>query len=118
MAKRSKRDLFDIRLLTLPDRMHVINNMDVDTRAPLPSMQLWEVEDGPVVIEAPSGEARIFLRGKWCGMDPWETIFHGRPMSFQMFEEKWPGLVSVDEYLSSVEAHLKKGTEEPWRQVQ
>ena len=105
MTKSSKRDLFDIRLLTLPDRMHVLNNMDVNTRAPLPSMQLWEVEDGPVVIEAPSGEARIFYKKyeKWGGMDPWEAVFHGRPMSFQMFEEKWPGLVSVDEYLSSFE---------------
>jgi hypothetical protein len=103
MTKSSQRDLFDIRLLTLPDRMHVINNMDVNTRAALPSMQLWEAEDGPVVIEAPSGEARIFLRGKWRGMDPWEAVFHGRPMSFQMFEEKWPGLVSVDEYLGSFE---------------
>jgi hypothetical protein len=107
MAKRSKRDLFDIRLLTLPDRMHVLNNMDVNTRAPLPSTQLWEVEDGPVVIEAPSGEARIFLRGKWCEMDPWEAIFEGRPTSFQMFEEKWPGLVSVDEYLGSFERAKK-----------
>jgi hypothetical protein len=88
MTKSPKQNLFDIRLHTLPDRMHVLNNMDVNTRAPLPSMQLWE------------------------------AVFHGRPMSFQMFEEKWPGLVSVDEYLSSFEAHLKKGTEQPWRQVQ
>ncbi|MGB9326319.1 MAG: hypothetical protein WCB47_10675 [Pseudolabrys sp.] len=87
--------------LTLPDRMHVLDNMDVKMRIPLPSMQLWEVEDGPVVIEAPSGDARIFMDGKWCGMDPWETVFNGRPMSFQMFEEKWPGLVSLNEFLGS-----------------
>jgi hypothetical protein len=103
IVESPKRDLFDIRLYTLPDRMHVLNNMDVNTRAPLPSMQLWEVEDGPVVIEAPSGKARIFKYGKWGGMDPWEAVFEGRPMSFQMFEEKWPGLVSVDEYLGSFE---------------
>ena len=104
-AQSLKRDLSDIRLLMLPDRMRVLYNMDVKTRAPLPYMQLWEVEDGPVVIEAPSGEARIFYKktGKWDGMDPWEAVFEGRPMSFQMFEEKWPGLVSVDEYLASFE---------------
>ena len=104
MNESPRHKSFDIRLLTLPDRMHVIDNMDVNTQAPLPSMQLWEVEEspgGPVVIEAPSGEARIFYDGKWHGMDPWETVFHGKPMSFQMFEEKWPGLVSVDEYLGS-----------------
>src|SRR5262245_8098054 len=102
-TKNPKRVWSDIRPLTLPDRMHVINNMDVNTRAPLPSMQLWEVEDGPVVIEAPSGEGRIFWLEKWWAMDPWETVFRGRPMSFKMFEEKWPGLVSVDEYLGSFE---------------
>ena len=64
-------------------------------------MQLWEVEDGPVVIEAPSADARIFMDRKWRGMDPWETVFNGRPMSFQMFEEKWPGLVSLNEFLGS-----------------
>jgi hypothetical protein len=101
MSEGPKQNLFDIRLLMLPDRMHVINNMDVDTRASLPSMQLWEVENGPVVIEASSGDARIFMDGKWCPMDPWETVFNGTPISFQMFEEKWPGLVSVDEYLGS-----------------
>ena len=45
-------------------------------------------------------------------MDPWETVFRGRPMSFQMFEEKWPGLVSVDEYLGSFERR-ENGTEGP-----
>jgi hypothetical protein len=103
MAKDPKRDFCDFRLLTLPDRRDVLNSMDVNTRAPLPSMQLWEVEDGPVVIEAPSGKSRIFKDGKWGRMDPWEAVFEGRPMSFQMFEEKWPGLVSVDEYLGSFE---------------
>jgi hypothetical protein len=39
-----------------------------------------------------------FARGKWRGMDSWEAVFEGKPMSFQMFEEKWPGLVSVDEF--------------------
>ena len=101
MKKSSKQNPFDIRLLALPDRMHVLDNMDVKLQVPLPSMQLWEVEDGPVVIEAPSGDARIFTGGEWRGMDPWETVFHGRPMSFLMFDEKWPGLVSVDEYLRS-----------------
>jgi hypothetical protein len=105
MSKTSERNTaskaFDSRLFTLPNRMEVIDNMDVNTRAPLSSMQLWEVEDGPVVIEAPSGESRIFLRGEWRGMDSWEAVFEGRPMSFQMLEEKWPGLVSVDEYLAS-----------------
>ena len=45
-----KQNSLDIRRLTLPDRMHVLDNMDVKMRIPLPSMQLWEVEDGPVVI--------------------------------------------------------------------
>jgi len=101
MGESPKQNSFDIRLLTLPDRMHVKDNMDVTMLIPLPSMQLWEVEDGPVVIEAQSGDARIFMHGKWCGTDPWETVFNGLPMSFQMFEEKWPGLVSLNEFLGS-----------------
>ena len=101
MGESTKQNSFHIRLLTLPDHMLVINNMDVKMQIPLPSMQLWEVEDGPVVIEAPSADARIFMDGKWRGMDPWETVFNGRPMSFQMFEEKWPGLVSLNEFLGS-----------------
>ena len=72
MGESTKQNSFHIRLLTLPDHMHVINNMDVKMQIPLPSMQLWEVEDGPVVIEAPSADARIFMDGKWRGMDPWE----------------------------------------------
>ena len=72
MGDSTKQNSFHIRLLTLPDHMHVINNMDVKMQIPLPSMQLWEVEDGPVVIEAPSADARIFMDGKWRGMDPWE----------------------------------------------
>ena len=35
-------------------------------------------------------------------MDPWETVFNGRPMSFQMFEEKWPGLVSLKRRMSAL----------------
>jgi hypothetical protein len=105
MGKTSKRKAtlkaFDKRLYALPNRMEVLDNLDVNMRTPLSSMQLWEVEDGPVVIEAPSGESRIFLRGEWRGMDSWEAVFEGRPMSFQMLEEKWPGLVSVDENLAS-----------------
>ena len=105
MGKTSKRKAilkaFDKRLYALPNRMEVLDNLDVNMRTPLSSMQLWEVEDGPVVIEAPSGESRIFLRGEWRGMNSWEAVFEGRPMSFQMLEEKWPGLVSVDEYLAS-----------------
>jgi hypothetical protein len=42
-----------------------------------------------------------FAVNGWRGMDSWEAVFEGRPMSFQMLEEKWPGLVSVDEYLAS-----------------
>ena len=61
MGDSTKQNSFHIRLLTLPDHMHVINNMDVKMQIPLPSMQLWEVEDGPVVIEAPSADARIFM---------------------------------------------------------
>ncbi|MGB6314679.1 MAG: hypothetical protein WBG13_19260 [Pseudolabrys sp.] len=72
MGDSTKQNSFHIRLLTLPDHMHVINNMDVKMQIPLPSMQLWEVEDGPVVIEAPSADARIFMDGKWRGMDPWK----------------------------------------------
>ena len=91
MGKTSKRKAilkaFDKRLYALPNRMEVLDNLDVNMRTPLSSMQLWEVEDGPVVIEAPSGESRIFLRGEWRGMDSWEAVFEGSPMSFQMFEE-------------------------------
>jgi hypothetical protein len=88
--------------------MEVINNMDVKTRGtPLSSMQLWEVEDGPVVIET-NGESRIFMRGEWRGMDSWEAVFEGRPMSFHMFEEKWPRLVSADDYLASFRANAPR----------
>ena len=90
MGKTSKRKAtlkaFDKRLYALPIRMEVLDNLDVNMRTPLSSMQLWEVEDGPVVIEAPSGESRIFLRGEWRGMDSWEAVLEGRPMSFQMLE--------------------------------
>lgn len=61
MGKTSKRKAilkaFDKRLYALPNRMEVLDNLDVNMRTPLSSMQLWEVEDGPVVIEAPSGES-------------------------------------------------------------
>jgi len=102
MGEKIKENPFDMRLLMLPDRMHVIDNMDEKTRTPLPYMQLWEVKDGPVVIAMPSGDARIFYDGKWHAMDPWETVFNGHPMSFRMFEQKWPGLISVEEYLASL----------------
>ena len=72
MGDSTKQNSFDIRLLTLPDHMHVINNMDVKMRIPLPSMQLWEVEDGPVVIEAPSADARLWTENG--GMDPWNCV--------------------------------------------
>jgi hypothetical protein len=84
----------------MPDRLEVINNLDVNTKAPLSTMQLWEVEDGPVVIER-SGACRIFKNGRWQEMDSWEAIFEGTPMTYLMFAEKWPGLVPVDEYLGS-----------------
>lgn len=99
---------FDSRLYALPNRMEVLDNLDPNMRTPLSSLQLWEVEDGPVVIEAPSGDSRIFLRGKWAGMDSWEAVFEGVPISYMMFAEKWPGLVSVDEYLASFTASKKE----------
>jgi hypothetical protein len=98
-ARDKNFSAIDPRLHELPDRMEVIDAMSGHRRS-LSSMQLWEVEDGPVVIE-PNGESRIFLRGEWRGMDSWEAVFEGRPLSFQMFEKKWPGLVSVDKYLAS-----------------
>ncbi len=64
-------------------------------------MQLWEVDDGPVVIEAPGGESRIFMNACWKPMDSWEAAFEGRPMSYLMLTDRWPGLVSIDEYLAS-----------------
>ena len=71
MTDASKREansnVADPRLYVLPDPIEVINNMDGNTRAPLTSIQLWEVEDGPVVIDAPSGESRIFLRAAGKG---------------------------------------------------
>jgi hypothetical protein len=105
MSKTSKRKttskVFDIRLYALPNRREALDNLDVNMRTPLSSMQLWEVKDGPVVIEAPSGDCRIFLRGEWHSMDAWEAVFEGVRMSYMMFAEKWPCLVSVDEYLAS-----------------
>ena len=94
--------LFDGQTCRCRDHSHR-QNMDVNTRAPLPYTQLWKVEDCPVVIEGPSGDARIFDDAKWHPMDASETVFNGRRMSFKMFEEKWPGLVSVDEYIRSLE---------------
>ena len=38
MGESTKQNSFHIRLLTLPDHMLVINNMDVKMRIPLPSM--------------------------------------------------------------------------------
>ena len=112
MGKTSKRKAtlkaFDKRLYALPNRMEVLDNLDQNMTTPLSSMQLWEVEDGPVVIEAPSGDSRIFLRGEWHGMDSWEAVFEGVPMSYMMFAEKWPDLVSVDEYLASFTAGKKE----------
>ena len=100
-ARDRNSNAIDPRLYELPDRMQVINNLDEKTRGTLlSSMQLWEHEDGPVVIET-NGESRIFMKGEWRGMDSWEAVFEGRPMSFQMLEDKWPGLVSADEYLAS-----------------
>lgn len=64
------------------------------------SMQLWEIDGHPVVI-AQNGESRIYAEEKWMSMDAWELISEGIPMSFKMFEEKWPGLISVEEYLAS-----------------
>ena len=91
---------FDARMYSLPDRMALLDNMDVNTKAPLPCMQLWEVEGEPVVIEAPDGDSRVFYEGKWHPMDPWECL-SGKPMSYRMFAERWPGLVSAQEYLAS-----------------
>jgi hypothetical protein len=97
--KRNTQKGVDPRFYTLPDRMEVIETMSGNRRS-LSSMQLWEVDDGPVVIES-NGESRIFMRGEWLGMDSWEAVFEGRPMSFQMFQEKWPSIVSADAYLAS-----------------
>ena len=100
--------MIDVRLYQLPDRMEVIQNMDVKTRGtPLSSMQLWEVEDGPVVIER-DGTARIFCNDVWSGMDPWETVFNGHPLSFKQFQERWPSLVSESEFISSFTDELQK----------
>jgi hypothetical protein len=90
MSEGPKENLFDIRLLMLPDRMHVINNMDVDTRASLPSMQLWEVENGPVVIEASSGDARIFMDGKWCRWTRGKLFLMGRLFHFRCLKRNGP----------------------------
>ena len=90
----------DVRLFKLPDRMEIAHNMDVKTRAPLSSMQLWEIDGHPVVVEQ-TGKSRIFYDGRWGSMDAWELISEGIPLSFNMFEDKWPGLVKVEEYLAS-----------------
>lgn len=107
MAGTNSDMTFDVRLYQMPDRLEVINNLDVNTKAPLSAMQLWEVEDGPVVIER-SGEGRIFKNGKWQEMDSWEAIFEGTPMTYLMFAEKWPGLVPLDEHLGSFASTEKK----------
>lgn len=104
-------NVLDPRLFSLPDRGEVVRNMDEKTRGtPLSSMQLWEVEDGPVIIGT-DGEAKILSNGAWEGMDPWETVFEGRPLTFFEFSQRWPGLVSEDSFLASFTNILD--TEEP-----
>lgn len=90
----------DVRLFRLPDRMEIADNMDVKTRAPLSSMQLWEIDGRPVIVEQ-TGRSRILYEHGWGSMDAWELISDGMPMSFMMFEAKWPGLVTVEDYIAS-----------------
>lgn len=98
----------DVRMFALPDRTALLDNMDLHTRTLLPCMQLWEVEGEPVVIEAPTGDCRVFSEGEWRPMDPWECL-SGKPMSYFMFENRWPGLVSADEYLASYSTSSTSG---------
>ena len=109
MNESPRHKSFDIRLLTLPDRMHVIDNMDVNTRAPLPSMQLWEVEEspgGPVVIEAPSGEARIFMTESGTGWTLGKLFFKGSQCRFRCLRRN--GLVSFPWTSISVRSRAAK----------
>jgi hypothetical protein len=63
LKRKATSKVFDSRLYALPNRMEVLDNLDLNKKTPLSHMILCEVEDGPVVIEAPSGDSRIFLRG-------------------------------------------------------
>lgn len=88
----------DIRGYLLPDRQEVIELMTENIQS-LTSIQFWEVEDGPVVIEL-NGESQIWIKDRWCGMDSWEAVFEGMPLSFHQFREKWPSL-NLPDNLSS-----------------
>jgi hypothetical protein len=58
------------------------------------------IDDCPVRVQV-DGKGEIFWSGEWQPFDPWELISEGTPLSFNMFEERWPGLVSRDEFLAS-----------------
>lgn len=80
----------DIRRYLFPDRQEVVELMAGNIKS-LSSIQFWEMEDGPVVIEL-NGESQIWMNNRWCGMDSWEAVFEGIPLSFHQFQEKWPNL--------------------------
>ncbi len=46
-----------------------------------------------------AGADEVFGTHRGAG-DTWECL-SGKPMSYHMFQERWPGLVSVEEYLGS-----------------
>lgn len=82
----------------LPDRQEVVELMAGNIKS-LSSIQFWEVEDGPVVIDK-NGESEIWMNNRWCGMDSWEAIFEGIPLSFHQFREKWPNLAAETKFRS------------------
>jgi hypothetical protein len=90
----------DSRLFSLAIRDDLIASLCEKPKKFMGSMQLWEMDSYPVSI-APDGEARIFYGAEWKGVDGWELLSEGTPLSFFLFNLRWPQLITEDEYLLS-----------------
>ena len=88
----------DVRLFSLPDRHEIIDAISDGKH--LSHMQLWSIDGCPVRVRT-DATGTVLFNGAWQPFDPWELIREGTPYSFKQFEEKWPGLVSIDEYLKT-----------------
>lgn len=90
----------DSRLFSLAIRDDLIASLCGKPKKFMGSMQLWEMDSFPVSI-APDGEGRIFDGGEWKVFDSWELLSEGTPLSFFLFNLRWPELITEDEYLLS-----------------
>lgn len=94
---------FDIRLYTLPKREDLLGVLDTYTRRPLPFMQLWTIDALPVCVSH-DGDGRVFVNGCWTEFETRELVSDGTPLSYFLFDSRWRGLVSEQEFLASFRA--------------